>query len=62
MNAYAVLVVNDHLESLRAEAAQRRALQADGKSLRQRIASAANALRTAVSAPVATPNQVSPTN
>jgi hypothetical protein len=60
MNAYSILVVNEHLESLRVEAAQRRALQADGKGLFQRIASAANAIRTAISAPVATRGQVSP--
>jgi hypothetical protein len=60
MNAYSILVVNEHLESLRVEAAQRRALQADGKGIRQRIVSAASAIRTAVAAPVATRNQISP--
>ncbi|HEY4632882.1 MAG TPA: hypothetical protein VIH00_03110 [Candidatus Limnocylindrales bacterium] len=62
MNAYAILVVNEHLDSLRVEAAQRRALQAGPTGLRQRIASAANAIRSAIAAPAATRSQVSPTN
>jgi hypothetical protein len=62
MNAYAILVVNEHLDSLRAEAAERRALQAEPTGVRQRIASAANAIRSAITAPAATQSQVSPTN
>lgn len=42
MNAFAILVVNEHLTQLRLEAAQRRATQIDKPSLRQRIASAAS--------------------
>ena len=50
MNAYAVFVVNEHLEFLLSEAAQRRMLQAQKPSLRQRIASAAAAIKSALDA------------
>lgn len=50
MNAYAVFVVNEHLEFLLNEAAQRRALKSDKPSLRQRIASAAASIRSAFDA------------
>lgn len=62
MNAYSILVVNEHLDSLRVEATQRRVLQAEAPGLRQRIASAANTIRSAVTAPTASRNQVSSTN
>lgn len=42
MNAYAVFAVNEHLEYLLAEAAQRRAMPSDKPSLVKRIASAAS--------------------
>ena len=46
MNAVAIMYVNDHLESLRAEAQQRRvASLAERRSLRDRIASVASGLR-----------------
>ena len=47
MNAIAVIYVNEHLESLRLEAQQRRmaSLTADKGSLRDRIASVASELR-----------------
>jgi hypothetical protein len=51
MHAYAVFAVNEHMEYLLAEAAQRRALRADKPSLRERIASAAATVRNAVDAP-----------
>lgn len=40
MNAYAILMVNEHMESLRAEAAKRRVTKAVRPSLRQRVAAA----------------------
>ena len=46
MNAVAVMYVNEHLESLRSEAQQRRlAGQAQHRSIRSRIASATAELR-----------------
>ena len=46
MNAVAVMYVNEHLESLRSEAQQRRlAGQAESRSIRSRIASATAELR-----------------
>lgn len=46
MNAVAVMYVNEHLESLRAEAQQRRAASlGEGRSLRELIASSASGLR-----------------
>lgn len=54
MNAYAILVVNDHLETLRAEAAARRSLRVDRPSLVQRLASSVASLKATVSSPVAT--------
>lgn len=52
MNAFAVLVVNEHLTQLRLEAAQRRATQIDKPSLRQRIASAASTASHRLSMPI----------
>jgi len=46
VNAVAIMYVNDHLESLRAEAQQRRAASLAGKrSLRDHVASGATELR-----------------
>lgn len=46
MNAIAAMYVNEHLESLRSEAQQRRsARQAESRSIRSRIASATAELR-----------------
>ena len=42
MNAYAVFAVNEHIEYLLAEAAQRRTYQSDTPNLFRRIASAAS--------------------
>ena len=50
MNAFAVFVVNEHLEFLLSEAAQRRMLQAPKPSLRQRIASAAASIKSTLDA------------
>jgi hypothetical protein len=38
MQSTAILATNDHLESLRADAARRRAPRASGRSLRARLA------------------------
>jgi hypothetical protein len=46
VNALAVIYVNEHLDMLRSEAAQRRtASQAERRSLRDRLASAASDVR-----------------
>ncbi len=48
MNAYAILVVNQHMESLLAEAAEERLMrQVPRPSLRDRVASAMRSLRSA---------------
>lgn len=52
MNALAVYYVNQHLQELRDEAAQRRALKADGPSLRQRIATAVSDARLQLAIPI----------
>jgi hypothetical protein len=49
VNAYAAMYMNDHLQSLHAEARERRLASLVGKrSLRDRIASAATSLRRTV--------------
>jgi hypothetical protein len=45
VNTYAILVVNDHFESLVADAARRRLVGKRGPSLSDRVASAAAGLR-----------------
>ena len=60
MNAYAVFAVNEHLEYLLAEAAQRHALQADKPSLLERIASAAASVRDAIDMPADYSNSILP--
>ena len=51
MNAYAIFVVNHHLQVLLDEAATRRQLKVEKPGLRQRIASAASSVKTAVTSP-----------
>jgi hypothetical protein len=51
MNAYAIFVVNNHLQELLDEAAARRALKVEKPSLRQRIASAASSVKSTIDAP-----------
>ena len=51
MNAYAIFVVNNHLQVLLDEAATRRALKAEKPSLRQRIASVASSVKATVDSP-----------
>ena len=49
MNALAVIYVNDHLQSLRSEASQRRAASlVERRTLRDRLASAAADLRRVI--------------
>ena len=50
MNAYAIFAVNEHLEFLLAEAAQRRMTVPAKPSLRQRIASVASSIKAALDA------------
>ena len=52
MNAFAVLAVNEHIEYLRAEAAQRRLVQSDKPSLLERIASAATSASKVIAMPM----------
>jgi hypothetical protein len=54
MNAYAILVVNDHLETLRAEAAARRSFRVERPSLLKRIAASVASLKASISTPVET--------
>ncbi len=51
MNAYAICVVNNHLQVLLDEAATRRALKVEKPGLRQRIASVASSVKAAVDSP-----------
>jgi hypothetical protein len=48
MNAYAVFVVNEHLEMLRREAAERRAANEGRPSVMARIVSRVTSLRRAI--------------
>jgi hypothetical protein len=59
VNAYAILVVNEHIESLRADATKRRL--ASGPTLRDRITAAAHTLRANLTAPVVSADSVLPT-
>jgi hypothetical protein len=52
MHSYSVIIVNEHIESLLAEAAQRRlAKLAPKRSLRERVASVATSIKSAFAAP-----------
>jgi len=56
VNALAIMYVNDHLESLRAEAQQRRtASLAEKRSLRDQVASLATGLRRTLGVEVTGP-------
>ena len=62
MNAYAVLVVNQHLESLRAEAAHDRLVgQLQKASLRDRLTSVVSSVRSAIAEPADAGTSVLPT-
>jgi hypothetical protein len=52
MHSYSVIIVNEHIESLLAEAAERRlAKLAPKRSLRERLASVAASIKSLLSAP-----------
>ena len=61
MNAYAILVVNDHMEQLRREAAQRHARPAQSPAFIRRIAAAAADLKAALITPASIGNPIVPT-
>jgi hypothetical protein len=50
MNAFAIFVVQEHMESLLSEAAERRMTQTAKPTLRERIASAAATVKAALDA------------
>ncbi len=52
MNGYAIFAVNEHMEFLLAEAAQRRAMRTDKPGILKRIASAASNARAALAMPL----------
>jgi len=52
MHRYTLVVVNEQLETLRAEAAARRSFRVERPSLRSRFAEATASIRTAFAAPV----------
>jgi len=54
MNAYAILVVNEHLENLRLDAASRRSFRVDRPSFPQRVAALLSSLRSSIPTPATT--------
>ena len=52
MHRYTLVVVNEQLETLRAEAAVRRSFRVERPSLRTRLAEASASIRSAFAAPV----------
>ena len=61
MHAYATLIVSDHLEQLRREAAERRAHPAQTPAIVRWIAASATSLKSALSAPAEGFQPVTPT-
>lgn len=61
MNAFAVLVVNEHLTQLRLEAARHRATQAAKPSLRERIATSLAEASRRLSIPIDNRGTIIPT-
>lgn len=61
LNLIAILAVNEQLDYLLAEAAQRRALQSDKPSLRARLAATISSARSAIQAPVESNSSILPT-
>lgn len=51
MNAYAILVVNEQLETLRSEAAARRSFRVDRPSLLERIAATVASIKASFTTP-----------
>ncbi len=60
MHAITALVINERLEQLRREAAQRHETRGRQPSLLDRVASAASRIRAAVTTPAHGPNAVLP--
>ena len=61
MNSYSILVVNEHLDYLLAEAAARRAQTAEMPGVLKRIASAASSVKAAIGAPADYSKSILPT-
>jgi hypothetical protein len=61
MNAYAIFAVNEHMDYLLDEAAQRRLLQTDKPSIVERIASAASSALRAIDSPADYTRSILPT-
>ena len=61
MNSYSILIVNEHLDYLLEEAADRRAQTANRPGLLKRIASAAASVKTAIDAPADYSRSILPT-
>jgi hypothetical protein len=61
MNAFAIFVVNDHMEQLRREAAERHAGPAQASSFVRRIAAAAADLKAALVTPASINSPILPT-
>lgn len=61
MNAYAMFVVNDHLQVLLDEAAARRAVKIEKPGLRQRIASVASSVAATIDSPADYSRSIIPT-
>jgi hypothetical protein len=60
MNAYAIFMVNEHLQVLLDEAATRRQLKVEKPGLRQRIASAASSVKATFESPADYSNSIIP--
>jgi hypothetical protein len=61
MNAYAIFVVNNHLQVLLDEAAARRSVKVEKPSLRERIASAAASAKATIDSPADYSKSILPT-
>ena len=61
MNAYAIFVVNNHLQVLLDEAAARRAVKIEKPGLRQRIASVASLVKATIDSPADYSRSIIPT-
>ncbi len=61
MNAYAIFVVNNHLQVLLDEAAARRAIKVEKPGLRQRIASVASSVKSTIDSPADYSRSILPT-
>ena len=59
MNSYSILLVNERIEQLRREAAERHARPAQGATAR-RVTAALTSLRSAITTPVGSANPIVP--